>query len=388
MNKTSLKKIIIAVKDQSRVRGYTHRFYTYPAGFSPVFVEAAIQSLTKKNDLILDPFMGGGTTIIEALRANRKVVGIGLNPISSFVTKVKATKLSIKNIDAIEIWAAKMSNNINFKLKSDKFSKTAFSIINYKGLGTKEISNLKKVIRGASFYLKNLNKVKNRKEKDFLRLLLLRCMHSTLHDKRPIADFHVFKSKIRSNSLDMLEGMKSLDTYLKNSRNKFKLYNKSSIYSHKIKELKTKKVSLIVTSPPYPGINIPYARWQIHGRRNTTLPYLILGYDVPENKSVFNFQNPRNDTLNIYFATMKKIFSSLRKISSKKTRILQLVAFNSEKGVFKKYLKTMTECGFKELNLKTNGHVWRKVPNRSWQAKFVKGDIAASNEVLLLHKIK
>ena len=388
MNKSSSKQIITAVKDQSRVRGYTHRFYTYPAGFSPVFVEAAIQSLTKKNDLVLDPFMGGGTTIIEALRANRKVVGIDLNPISSFVTKVKATKLSVKNIDAIEIWASKMSNNINFKLKSDKFTKTAFSIINYKGLGTKEISNLKKVIRGASFYLKNLNKVKNRKEKDFLRLLLLRCMHSTLHDKRPIADFHVFKSKIRSNSLDMLEGMKSLDPYLKNSRNKFKLYNKSSIYSHKIKELKTKKVSLIVTSPPYPGINIPYARWQIHGRRNTTLPYLILGYDVPENKSVFNFQNPRNDTLDIYFDTMKKIFSSLRKISSKKTRILQLVAFNSEKGVFKKYLKTMKECGFKELNLKTNGHVWRKVPNRSWQAKFVKGDIAASNEVLLLHKIK
>ena len=84
MNKSSSKQIITAVKDQSRVRGYTHRFYTYPAGFSPVFVEAAIQSLTKKNDLVLDPFMGGGTTIIEALRANRKVVGIDLNPISSF----------------------------------------------------------------------------------------------------------------------------------------------------------------------------------------------------------------------------------------------------------------------------------------------------------------
>ena len=312
MNKSSLKTIITAAKDQSRVRGYTHRFYTYPAGFSPVFVEAAIQSLTKKNDLVLDPFMGGGTTIIEALRANRKVVGIDLNPISAFVTKVKATKLSVQNINTIEKWAYAMSKKINHQLKDDKFSKQAFSIINYKGLGTKEISNLKKVIRGASFYLKNLNKVKNRKEKDFLRLLLLRCMHSTLHDKRPIADFHVFKSKIRSNSLDMLEGMKSLDPYLKNSRNKFNLYNKSSIYSHKIKELKTKKVNLIVTSPPYPGINIPYARWQIHGRRNTTLPYLLLGYDVPENKSVFNFQNPRNDTLNIYFDTMKKIFSSLR----------------------------------------------------------------------------
>ena len=68
----------------------------------------------------------------------------------------------------------------------------------------------------------------NKKVNDFLKLLLLRCLHSTLHDKRPIADFHVFKAKIRSNSLDMLEGMSSLDKYLVNSRNKFSIYNKSS----------------------------------------------------------------------------------------------------------------------------------------------------------------
>ena len=88
------KNLIEAANDQSRVRGYTHRFYTYPAGFSPVFVEAAIKTFTKENDLILDPFMGGGTSIIEAIRSNRKVVGIDLNPISTFVSKVKITKLS------------------------------------------------------------------------------------------------------------------------------------------------------------------------------------------------------------------------------------------------------------------------------------------------------
>ena len=360
-------KIIDAVNDQSRVRGFTHRFYTYPAGFSPVFVEAAIKSLSKKNDLILDPFVGGGTTLIEALRSDRKVVGI--------------------DYDNIEKWADTMSKNINFNFKNDRFVKKALSIINYKGLGKKEISNLKKIIKGTSFYLKNLKKIKNKKENDFLRLLLLRCLHSTLHDKRPIADFHVFKSKIRSNSLDMLEGMKSLDPYLKNSRNEYKIYNKSSSHSHRIKELKSKKVSLILTSPPYPGINIPYSRWQIHGRRNTTLPYLILGLERPKIKSIYNFQNPTNNTFDVYFNTMRNIFSSLRKISSNKTLILQLVAFNNKDGVFSKYLKTMEECGFKELKIKSNGYIWRKVPNRSWQAR-LKGNIPASNEVLLLHKLK
>ena len=83
---------------------------------------------------------------------------------------------------------------------------------------------------------------------------------------------------------------------------------------------------------------------------------------------------------------MRRIFTSLRKISSKKTIILQLVAFNNEKGVFEKYLKTMNECGFKEIKLKKNGHVWRKVPSRSWHARYLKGDISTSNEVLLAHK--
>ncbi len=88
------KKLIEAVNDKSRVRGYTHRFYTYPAGFSPTFVESAIKTFTKKKELVFDPFMGGGTSLIEAVRLNRKVVGIDLNPIATFVAKVKLTKLS------------------------------------------------------------------------------------------------------------------------------------------------------------------------------------------------------------------------------------------------------------------------------------------------------
>ena len=382
------KSLIEAVNDKSRVRGYTHRFYTYPAGFSPKFVESAIKTFTKKKELVLDPFMGGGTSLIEAIRLNRKIVGIDLNPIAYFATKVKITKLSKAQINKIELWAFLISQNLHYKLKNDQFSKDALSLINYKGLGRKEIFNLKTIIKGTSYYLEKLKEIKDKKVKDFLKLLILRCLHSTLHDKRPIAKFHVFKRKIRSNSLDMLEGMSSLDKYLVNSRNKFSIYSKSSTKADKTRELKSKKVKLIITSPPYPGINISYSRWHIHGRRNTTLPYLVLGIPVPENRSIFNFQSPRNRTYNLYFDKLTKIFKSLKKICSKDTVVLQLVAFNHESGLFERYLKTLEDCGFKEMKLKKKGRVWREVPNRSWQAKFVKGNIPASNEVLLMHKIK
>ena len=78
MIKKAFKEIIQSVKDQSRVKGITHRFYTYPAGFSPKFVSSAIENLTKKGDVVLDPFCGCGTTIIAAEALKRNWVGIDI----------------------------------------------------------------------------------------------------------------------------------------------------------------------------------------------------------------------------------------------------------------------------------------------------------------------
>lgn len=47
---------------------------------------------------ILDPFMGGGTTIIEALRLGCHITGIDLNPVAWFVVKSEATMVSIEDL--------------------------------------------------------------------------------------------------------------------------------------------------------------------------------------------------------------------------------------------------------------------------------------------------
>jgi len=49
---------------------------------------------------ILDPFMGGGTTVIEALRLGCKVTGIDLNPIAWFIVKTEAEKVDIDELKA------------------------------------------------------------------------------------------------------------------------------------------------------------------------------------------------------------------------------------------------------------------------------------------------
>jgi len=50
--------------------------------------------------VILDPFMGGGTTVVEALRLGCKVVGIDLNPIAWFVVKTQVEPVDLPSLDA------------------------------------------------------------------------------------------------------------------------------------------------------------------------------------------------------------------------------------------------------------------------------------------------
>lgn len=53
-----------------------------------------------KPPLILDPFMGGGTTIVEALRLGYRVIGIDLNPVAWFITKKEIDPIDFDKLDA------------------------------------------------------------------------------------------------------------------------------------------------------------------------------------------------------------------------------------------------------------------------------------------------
>ena len=61
-----------AVHSNSPVAGFTHNFYNYPARFSPEFARTVIDVFTKHGDLVLDPFMGGATTVVEARLLGRR----------------------------------------------------------------------------------------------------------------------------------------------------------------------------------------------------------------------------------------------------------------------------------------------------------------------------
>src|SRR2546426_5565818 len=78
----------------SYVAGSTHGFYHYPARFSAAIARAVIETFSHRGDWVLDPFMGGGTSIVEGLALGRRMLGVDLNTLAWFVSRVRTTPLS------------------------------------------------------------------------------------------------------------------------------------------------------------------------------------------------------------------------------------------------------------------------------------------------------
>ncbi|MEP1933877.1 MAG: DNA methyltransferase, partial [Roseibium sp.] len=54
----------------------------HPCRFPSQVPATAISRLTNKSEIVLDPFMGSATTLVEAQRLGRRSIGVDINPIS------------------------------------------------------------------------------------------------------------------------------------------------------------------------------------------------------------------------------------------------------------------------------------------------------------------
>ena len=65
------------------------------------------------------PFMGGGTTLIEALKYNLRIIGNDLNPLTWFIQPKK--KLNLYSIDQLQIAFDSLTNQISPKIKRSHY---------------------------------------------------------------------------------------------------------------------------------------------------------------------------------------------------------------------------------------------------------------------------
>ncbi len=79
------------------MRNRFHALCPYFAMFPESFVASHLESVSK-NEIVLDPFSGRGTTVFETLLSGRKAYGIDINPLAVCVSKAKARVPSLKKV--------------------------------------------------------------------------------------------------------------------------------------------------------------------------------------------------------------------------------------------------------------------------------------------------
>jgi hypothetical protein len=79
-----------------------HRWVPWIAGFSREFVQSALERHLKKKGVVLDPFAGVGTTLVEAVLAGHDAIGFEINPYATLAcrTKLNACRYDPDNVEA------------------------------------------------------------------------------------------------------------------------------------------------------------------------------------------------------------------------------------------------------------------------------------------------
>jgi len=384
------QQLLQSIHLNSPIAGLTHGFYRYPASFHPEFSRAMIGMFSRPGDTILDPFMGGGTTIVEALSLGRKAIGVDINPLAVFISRVKSTPLSPSQTAA----AREAIESLRLRRNQITFTCRRKSV-------DERFRNAPWWVRNALLTIQDqVCQTRDRRVTEILRCGLLRTAKWALDCKKRIPGSRELLNLFCASVLEMCDQM---DEY----RNVFMISQARAVnHISTCRALLTRSaiglegglrvpkhwlpVRLVVTSPPYPGVHVLYHRWQVRGRRETPAPFAIVGSRDGQGPSYYTLA-PRGRT-ELYFDKLTAAYKSIANLLAPDSLVVQLVSFAEPKRQVGRFLVAMSDAGFEECRLRDVGldrirRIWRSVPGRRWYS-WCKDDPFTARELVLFHRLK
>lgn len=229
-NETEYSRVVSRNRKKSDNQYLTHWYYPYKGKYHPRLVRSIFNIIDMNyGETVLDPFIGSGTTTLEAHLFGLNSVGFDISPVCTLVSKVKVTSGQVA--DKLDFYAKEAieSMKYDFEASGSKLSKN-----------TRLIENLE-----PDKYDKFLKKIKNEDIKNFYKVAQLIFASDKGRRKR---DFEAFEKNlglmIRS-ALDLAE----VEQEIKSDRP----LGKVQIEQCDAKELKLPDGSIdgIICSPPY-----------------------------------------------------------------------------------------------------------------------------------------
>jgi hypothetical protein len=359
----------------------TYDFYHYPARFPPEVARAVIEEFSQRGAFVLDPFMGGGTSIVEGILLGRRMVGVDINALAHFITTVRTRPISDWDEIQLNLWAADVMLAAEGKMRDTGppvrnlpppvrvFMATALDLARKQLTPRQNMFARAVLLRLGQWSLE----ARGGREVQPRRRRLARQLPVLLD--RMLAGMRAFVDQCRSNGI----GKRAIQKHRI-------LINRTAVGIDKDEEIANirRQPSLVFTSPPYAGVNVLYHRWQHRGRRETPAPYWIA--NVPDGYGAQYYTGgSRTPTgLDNYFGMITGAFTSATKVLADGGHVVQLVGFSDVERQLPTYLECMRMAGLVECSV-SGGRLARRVANRRWYAK-LKGEVDASTEFLLIHR--
>jgi len=372
------------IKDTTYI---THGYYTYPAKFIPQLASRLINELSKENDIVIDPFMGSGTTAVESIVNKRIGIGTDINNIAYLLSKVKTTP--IKPILLME-----ELNRIEFDLQNRLNGQFCFYLDRTKDL-------IKPNERIDYWFFPE--------QRDKLAIIFTRILEITNNDVR---DFFLiaFAQILKSCSIWLQKSVKPtrdknkkiyepLTLFLNQLKKMIrKHYDFDKILDTKVKEeintfrivqcadarnlpCENEKASLIITSPPY-VTSYEYA--DLHQLPSLWFGYLnelsefrkkFIGSAYKERESVdlksslaeeiFSLlgNNKKGREVKNYFADMLESFIEMKRVLKKGGKACIVIGNTQFKGVKILNAEVFQEQ-FENIGFRTFNIIHREIPSK------------------------
>ena len=231
----------------------THGFHSYPAMMIPQVARRLLNMFGKRGDVVLDPFCGSGTVLVEAKMLGMNSWGIDINPLALLLARVKSTPLDVGMLQrhALELLDTYRENYGRIEGEKDFVSVPEFFNIDYwfKPKVSRHLSFIRELIfairdtKVREFFLvafsETVREVSNTKSKEFK---LVRMSSEELEKYNPDVG-RVFFSKVYRNIKGMAEFVMKADPNVW-----VRILREDTRSRTSIPE---RSVDLIVTSPPY-----------------------------------------------------------------------------------------------------------------------------------------
>lgn len=251
---------------------YTHYIHSYPAKLIkhiPIFFLNSKILLPESKSLVLDPFCGSGTVLLESLLAGHSAIGCDANPLARLIARVKTTRLEAKELDrtkaSIMLKARRLRKIVPLNVVNIEhwFSKNTIKQLSQLYRSINEIctgeelefflATFSSIVKKVSYADPNLSVPVKIKPEKYVNIDIKERLSNKLLELKSIDVISLFGNQVDKNinRISLLEKVSSYDVTANVVSEDARRITTSLDNSAEL--LEPNSVDFIVTSPPYAG---------------------------------------------------------------------------------------------------------------------------------------